>query len=209
MIFPSEILPNKEYKIIDCSVDCCHLARTYKSIADLPIINPLTGSIQLKYVAEPTKHIADYSTNLMGIFELQHLLISLTTDGKNKFSQECAPDENVETPVFNEDFIVADDINYFSILVSDLDNVKVDYSFGDDKLIGICRIEHTPMRWNFWHFSIRWVNHNGDYLHQVKDNKLDSGWARRLCSAAKAIVVQYAKLTDPPYFIIPKTCYCK
>ena len=209
MNYPIELLPNEKYKIIDCKIDNLYLARTFKIIGDFPVINPDSGNIQIKYVADPTKHIADFSTNLLGIFEPRHLSISLNDEGKIEFNHYCSPEEKVDVPIFNKHFIVEADINYFSILISDIQNQKIPYYLGDDLVLGTCRIEHTPMKWNFWHFSIRWVNNNGDYLHNQKDNKFKSGWTKQLSSAAKALIVQYAKVNEPNYFVIPARCYSK
>lgn len=209
MSYPVELLPNERYKIIDCKIDDFYLARSYQLIDNFPIINPDSGKIQVKYVADPTKQIADYSTNLLGVFEPEHLLISLSTDGKILYNHYCAPEEKVDIPILNEHYSLEENINFFSILISELENQKVPYYLGEDLLSATCKIEHTPMMWNFWHFSIRWLNHKGEYLHQEKDNKFKSGWARQLSSAAKALIVQYAKVKEPNYFVISSKCYCK
>lgn len=209
MDFPTELLPKENYKTIDCDISKCILVRIVKIIEEFPLINPDTGNIQLKYIADPTKQIADYSTNLLGVFEMQHLDIALTENGKLKYNHYCNPNEIVDTPIFQTDFDNNKVEKYFTLLISELNNYEIPYENGNEKYKGVCSIEHTPMKWNFWHFSIRWKNVDKEYLHLQNENKLKRGWARQLSSAAKSLIVQFARLNEPNYFVIPKNCYTK
>ena len=173
------------------------------------MINPETGRLQLKYIADSTKHISDYSTNLLGIFELQHLNICLTSSEKKIYNDYCLPEETVDTPIFNEHFEVKNIENYFTLNVSELDNYEFPYEHNNETHKVTCSTEHTPMKWNFWYFSIRWLNSSNEYLHSQTESQQRRGWARQVSSAAKAIIAQFAKTTEPNYFVIPKKCYLK
>ena len=208
MIFPAELLPNITYKIIDCDISHSYLVRFIEIKEGLPLINNETGYIDLKYIADPTKHIADYSTNLLGIFKLKHLNITLTKEGKDAYNGYCKPDEEVDIPKYLVDFQIRQKIEYFTLLILDIADFSFEYN-SELKLEAKCIVKHTPARWNFWHFSIHWVNADGVFLHTLEEKELRKGWGKQLSAAAKAMLVQFVSLSEPNYKPISKTCYTK
>ena len=174
----------------------------------LEVTNDL-GNIELKYIADPTKHISDYSTNLLGVFEVNHIEIYLTSIGKEKYSLYCSPNETVSTPEYEIDFLRNSEKRFFTIRISLLNNQPIPYELDEVSLTGKCIVRHTPMKWNFWHFSIHWLNHEGIYLHTLNDKEIKKGWGRQLSSVARAYISELAELSVPEYPTIPAVCYCQ
>jgi len=212
MNYPAQLLPNRHYKIIECDINHLHLVRHIELKGEDEIIDPDTGNVKLKYVADPTRHIADYSTNLLGIFELKHIAIYLTADGKKLYNTYCLPDAEVKPLIYNTDFQITNNRKYFTIKIADISNIPVPFVINGIEKKAKCLIEHTPMKWNFWHFSIRWINDNSEYLHDQNENLFDrpkQGWVRLLSTAARAMLVHYADTNEIDYQVISKSCYTK
>ena len=93
-------------------------------------------------------------------------------------------------------------------MISDISDFSFEYN-SELKLQAKCVVEHTPARWNFWHFSIHLVNADGIFLHTLTDKDLGKGLGKQLSYAAKAMLVQFVSLTEPNYTPILKTCYTK
>lgn len=207
MNFPEQLLPNIERKIIDCDTSEYVLVRFVELKDGLELINELEN-IELKYIADPTKHISDYSTNLLGVFEINHIAISLTDLGKQKYNLYCLPNETVTTPEYEAEFYLNNERKYFSLKIGEIDNFTFPYEIDKVTYTGKCIVEHTPMKWNFWHFSIRWQNQDNIYLDSLNDKEIKKGWGRQLSSVARALLSQFAKLSIPDnYQIIPTACY--
>ena len=208
MFYPTQLLPGINYKLIDCDISELPLIRFIELKDGLDIVDVITGNIQLKYIADPTKHIADYSMNLLGIFEIEHLPITLTNEGKNLYNHYCLPPFENDTPIFPTHFELKVGKKYFTLKVYEINNLLIPYEMDGKILSGKCLVEHTPMKWNFWHFSIRWQNADAAYLHHENDKQIKKGWGRQLSSAARATIVQFATSSpDPEYNLIAKGCY--
>lgn len=67
MIYPTQLLPGINYKLIDCDISGLPLIRFIDLKDGLDIVDLNTGNIQLKYIVDPTKYIAEYSMNLLSI----------------------------------------------------------------------------------------------------------------------------------------------
>ena len=67
MIYPTQLLPGINYKLINCDISGLTLVRFIELKDGLDIVDLNTGNIQLKYIVDPTKHIVEYSMNLLSI----------------------------------------------------------------------------------------------------------------------------------------------
>ncbi|MEP7268219.1 MAG: hypothetical protein ABI844_11385 [Saprospiraceae bacterium] len=203
------LLPDKNRKIINCKLNSWKLIRYVKLKEGIPLVNPETKNIQLQYIADPTKHISDYSTNILGLFKINDLKISLTNDGKSIYNHYCEPDEFVSRPKYLKHFESRKEIVYFTIQISKINNYKFDFHLGSEIITAFCHVVHTPMKWNFWHFSLRWSKDN-EYLHELPEKELGKGWGRQLSSAARASLVHFAETEiGDTKSLIPEKYYLK
>lgn len=203
MNYPIDILPHSNYKLIECDLSNLTLVRSFKSINDESDIDPGTGNINLKLVAHPTENIKDYSTSLLGIFELTHLKITLTSHGKEIYNYYCQPNEMVDPPIFQKHYSIDDERKFFCIKISEIINLVIPYTFMEQEMIAKCFICHSPMRWNYWHFSIRWLLENGEWLHESPKK----GWTKKVASTSRAILVHFIDLNTPNYYVIDRDQY--
>jgi hypothetical protein len=203
MKYPTEILPCPDYKLIECDLSNLTLVRSFMSIENEQDIDSSTGNINIKLIAHPTENINDYSTNLLGIFELSHLKIALTASGKELYSCYCRPNEEIEPPIFQLHYSIDDERKYFTIKISDIINLKIPYKYNEQEMKASCIICHSPMRWNYWHFSLRWLLQNGEWLHEVPKK----GWTRKIASTSRAILVHLISLQFPNYYVIENSQY--
>jgi hypothetical protein len=210
MKYPSQLLPQYRYKNINCNIDNFHLIRHIDPKEGDTVIDSETGNIKLKYIADPTKHIADYSTSLLSRFKIQHIKIALTSEGKNLYNFYCFPNRRVKKPIYDTDFCTISNRQFFTIKISSLNRKHIFFETSNGKDEAQCVIEHTPMRWNFWHFSVRWKHNDSEYLHEQEEklfSRPTQGWIRVLSTTARAMLVHHARINNDNYEIISKKCY--
>ncbi|MFN8250352.1 MAG: hypothetical protein U0V75_00625 [Ferruginibacter sp.] len=211
MNYPTKLLPQKKYKIINCDISNSLLIRHIDiKDNDYEIEDPETGNVKLKYISQQTKHIADYSTSLFGIFTIKHLAIRLTNEGKKKYNEYCEPNSLITPLIFNDDFLIDNNRKFISFKVGSINNKIITYPQNDTNTNGKCVVEHTPMKWNYWHFSVRWVNENFEYLNKQPEVLFDrpkTGWVRLFSTAARAMLANNAKAYVQECEFPKKKCY--
>lgn len=211
MNYPVKILPNKSYKLIDCDISDLTLIRHIRVDENQEIINQDTNEIKEKYIADPTSNLADLSTNLLGIFKIDYLSIEFTDIGKKKYVKDgsidhyCNANENIKAPIFKKDFVKVSARKYFTLNIGKLNNLKIPYLYNDKPYTAYCKVTHTPMKWNFWHFSVRWLSEHDSYIHE--NNRIKKAWAQRICSLARASLVKFAKVDNTEFVKINSKCY--
>lgn len=208
MIYPYKLLPNKNYKLIDSDLGVHHLVR-HTAVQDIQELQEeSTGLIKAKYICSPRENIIDLSTNLLGIFDHDHLGIELTKAGKIKYMHYCFPDEQVNLPVFTEDFNLNSDRGFFHLLISDINNTLVKYKIGEKEFEAKCKVLHTPMKWNYWHFSIRWILTDQKYWNEL-DPRGKKKWSKRLAHVSRSHLQMFANLQIPRTKNLEEEAYVK
>lgn len=197
MVYPNRLLPQPSYGIItNASVlGAYYLQRT---TIDHQIIDPETKKIKPEYISLQTGHLHDLSTNLVGIFLPEDRFLQFKGDRKAYFTREpWLAGEPVDTPLYPEDFENIDTIGAIYFLVNHIDGLEITYNIGEkDGFTAVCRILHIPVRSNFWHFSLRWFNQEGDILMQ------NGNWKKRMLTSARAALMEYGRV-DPPDQLVP------
>lgn len=192
MDFPEELLPNPSYKKIECDLNKFHLIR-YTNNKD--IINSETNKIKIDAICSPREQIEDLSTSLLGIYTYEHTLLDLTITGKESFAEYCEPDVAINPkPIYEQDFIVNDEKGYWLILIEKLQNIECVIERNSENIYAECRVEHTPMRWNYWHFSLRWFLKNKDCYLKDLDDKEKKVIAKKIGSEARGLMLQFCKI---------------
>ncbi len=203
MEYPTGILPNSDYKYIDCDLTLHYLLR-HSDLSLEEFYDTATRRIKLNAICHPKENIADLSTSLLGVFKIEHSRIRLTDKGKQKYNSYCEPDESIQVPL-HEDYEVALYSNIWYVKIQSLQKIKVLYNRDEDEMVAECEIIHTPMKWNFWHFSIRWKTEN----IELSLGKNPRKWEQRLCNAARNALSEIITINEPTIFELPIHCYKK
>lgn len=187
MDYPLTLLPQANYKLIQCDLSPFCLVRHSRFPQD-QLVDEL-GKLKDEVIAEGAeKLLPDYSTSLYGIFKLDDIKIKMTN---SDYLAYCIPNFEVKTPVFEDDFVYVNTRSYWSILINDIHNQEIKYE--DNSLSAICEVKHTPMKWNFWHFSINWfLNDINDYWHKTPDYHTKT-IRRKLISEARGLLKEFGK----------------
>jgi len=209
MNYPSKILPNPIYKLISCDLSDCYLIRFTHSKKREDIFDEELNQVKQIHICDPSGNMNDLSTSLLGVFETPFIQIELSQLGKESYNFPCDPDISIEVPVFQKDFTINESRGFWVILINDINETTVDYTKGgiDTKFKATCIIQHTPMKWNYWHFSIRWRTEEG-FWHTLNDNQKKK-MSKRLAHEARANIAKFAKVEEPNYSQLNHSDYCK
>ncbi len=162
----------------------------------LELIDPKTNKISASLFTHPTEHFADYSTNLLGISQIEDALIKIKhSDRESYFAKDwCEKDGDVISPSDNE-FEIVDTRGYFFLSIDRCHGHIVPNESEETNCGSItCQVKHTPKFCNFWHFSVRWHCDGVDtiYLDEKKRKKL-------LRFAARNFIIETAELVKPRF----------
>ena len=210
MEYPSVILPHPDFKSITCDISNCFLLRIIFTGDRAKIFDEITGKPHLEYICSPRSHIIDFSTSLLGVFLPEHIFIKLTEQGMEKYNNYCEPDTNVESPIYEEDFELDNDRLFWCFKVSDMHEKEFKFMGGKDgkEEVSITSlIRHTPMLWNFWHFSIHWLTQEG-----IVTRKGEAGSKKieqKVAHSAMVFLLENLTMDLPDYNVLPRECYCK
>jgi hypothetical protein len=207
MDYPVEILPNPQYKLIDCDLSACFLIRLMDDVSIDDIVDSETGEIRTNYICSPPERISDMSFGLFGIYNARHIQLAFTNAGKAKFMLYCAPDEVVIPPEYETEFTNDAKKLYCSLPIQALNNQQFFYTRGSDPFIATCLVKHTPVRWNYWHFSLYWKIEEGllEELEESRRKKI----AKRIGHSVRVELSRLAKLSSPLQPEMPSHCYSK
>ena len=209
MLYPNEILPNINYKTISTKdVDCFSLIRHVDDETVDTIIDEITGFVKSDFIANPTSNLRDLSTSLYGIYAIEHTKIRIKKDGGQDYLVECLPNSEVVPPLFDVHFDTYENRTFWFIQISNIQNQRAEYINPQNQEIlnAECQIEHTPMKWNYWHFSIRWKFSDGRYWHEMSQKEIDK-YSRKIGHETKAIISKFAQVVLPKYKTIPTSIY--
>jgi len=206
MNYPEEILPGIEYKQINCDLSGHFLLRFVETSDPSKLIDPVTEKLSVNAICSPREHIQDLSMNLLGIFKADYMHLAFHKSVYGKFMEYCDPDTIVDVPIFEKEFYHQPNRAGWYIDINQLHNKLFSYQKGNQDLTAICRIIHSPMRWNYWHFSIRWTT---DQNLEDMDLKQRNNVAQKIGFAARVQFASLARMQPPDCPILEKACYCK
>ncbi len=192
MVYPDRLLPRPNYCLFS-DIEALDSFFLQRSTPDADIIDPITNTIKPRYISFQTGHLHDLSTNLIGIFLPEDRFWRLIGENKEYFTRELWPvGEVIETPSYPDDFEHTDTLGAIYLPINKLNGLSIPYNKGgQDGFTAICRVLHTPVRSNFWHFSLRWFNEEGDVLHQK------GSWKKRMLTSARAALIEFGVISEP------------
>ncbi len=172
MIYPIEILPQLGYKKIVTNPS--HYLIRYTEDSDY--WDATLNQIKDKAICSPSTNMMDLSTSVFGVFTADYSKIKVTNESYNEY---CAPNITIPVPKHPDDFEMINTRDYWFILISKIQNLEVTYKFGEETFKAVCHVIHTPMKWNYWHFSIRWFLINEQkFWHELDDADKKKAWAK-------------------------------
>jgi len=166
----------------------------------------ITGDVHPKSFCDPSKHIEDFSTNLLGIFAPMDNYVAIKK-GPNKvyFTAQWQEGEEVQVPLYPNDFEFDYSRGYFFLDAFEfVGKIPVKYEKENQSYKAWPRVIHTPTRANFWHVSIRWVDEQNQ---EIRASKSVKGWKRNLYKKAKDKIIENARFEEPSYEAIPQEVY--
>ncbi|MBO9561413.1 MAG: hypothetical protein J7621_01520 [Niastella sp.] len=208
MNYPQELLPQTDYKLIDCNVENCFLLRLVDDAIQEEMINPETGYIRVNLICSPRERIYDLSVILLGVYTQNHIPIELTREGKTKFGGYCEPNSTIsDPPVYNDHFVLNKNKRFWVSKISSISNIEVPYSRDNSNHTVRCYVKHTPTKWNFWHYSLRWESSEGnlDDMDEKKRGKV----LQRMANEARVMLSRMANVEYPQIEALPASCYQK
>lgn len=201
MDYPSALLPKSNYKFIDCNLSNFCLLR-HSHIPQEDLLDDIGNLKNDVIVSGAEKYLPDFSMSLYGIFQLNHINIRITN---LDYQQYCDPNTDAQIPIFGNDFELVKNRGYWTVMITSINNQIVD--FEDGSLSAVCKVRHTPMLWNFWHFSINWyINEIGEYWHNQPKFHTRST-RRKLISEGRGLLKEFSKPFLLSKDIIGKDCY--
>ena len=201
MDYPLTLLPKSNYKLINCDLsEFCLIRHTH--ILQENLLDDI-GNLKNEVIASGAEKILpDYSTSLLGVFELENIKIKVTN---LDYQEYCKPNIEVQTPIYEDDFELIDNRGFWTIKIDSINDKEIEYE--DGSLKAVCKVHHTPMKWNFWHFSINWyIDDISDYWHNNSDYQTPS-IRRKLISEARGLLKEFGKPIVLSEEIIEEHCY--
>jgi hypothetical protein len=202
MSYPSELLPQNSYKLVDFTHAECVNGFTYllreayqKDITDE------YGKLRSEFVTLQTDHLKDYSTNLLGVYNIEHCTISWNkenTKNTNLFDLWKHGNELTIEPLFKRHFERSPEKGGFYLKLLDFLNKEISSKTEETFK---SQVLHTPTNSNFWHCSIRWIIDGQDSI------ELSTGKRRKFLSFAKTLIIEKAVVREPAFQAIAESCY--
>jgi len=195
MEYPLPLLPKSNYNFIT-ELDSGGLL--LRRIENIELIHHSTGLLKDEAIISidaGDKQILDYSTNLLGQFKVRDLGISFNGDKKRYFIAVWIEGENVDTPIFEQDFVHSMDYKFFCLPIDAIHRkLKVPFMKGEKSdFEAIACVTHVPTNANFWHFEIHWKDQHGEKIKPESKPQ----WRKNLASSIKAAIKQYCRTVVP------------
>lgn len=198
MDYPIVLLPSTNHKTIDCDLSEFCLVRH----SHLDNDNILNENSSLKDEVIQSKELPDLSTSLYGVFTIEHTKLRVVNPA---FQDYCVPNYDSDTPVYNSDFVLVPNRGYWTIPIVSINQQEVNYS--DEEFSATCHVIHTPMKWNFWHFSIRWFIEDIDDFWHNKPEYQTKSIRRKLSFEIKSLLKEFGKPIVQLDKCIASDCY--
>ncbi|MBP6127407.1 hypothetical protein [Flavobacterium sp.] len=178
---------------------------------ELPILDA-NGLIEDKYLFSPSDKLGDMSTSLLSIFTYVDISVALTKWGGKEFGMYCDNDFSTLIPRYLDHFYFTNDRDFWCINIGMINDEPLTYlhTDGDIENTFHCKIIHTPAKWNFWHFSIRWLFNDGRYFFELhKDGKVSKGNLKRISNSVRVLLKKHAKNEKVDFKLLLEENYLK
>lgn len=153
MIYPSHLLPQKNYKKIEMSEELsnCTILRITSSNDILMEGTKKINPVRLKENLQ-TKEFPDLSINLYSIYKLEDIKIKVIAKSFFSLWEEGS---EISIPIYETDFILDENKGYVFFCIKDILELEIPISLSNETFSIKLEVIHVPTKCNFWHFETR------------------------------------------------------
>ncbi len=200
--YPIILLPGKHKCHFCCSLIEHSLIRFTPPGVELK--DSVSGHLTDRAIGKPSStHMPDLSTSLFGIYDIDHNKIEILN---KEFTKYCVPNYESEIPIYAKDFEINADRGYWFVRINEITGKRIECTHNKQTIEAICKIEHTPTKCNFWHFSVRWhITNFNENWHQLDTN--GNNWWEKLAHSARIFIKGFGTTNVPNKIEIAKNCY--
>lgn len=209
MAFPNHLLPQQDYSKIAWQ-DELRQHFLLRTTPTSDIIDPETKMVRARFVlgdGQGRDNLKDYSTNLWGIYTAPDAAIQMFKgEHFDYWVGAWEPGEAVSSPAPDE-YIVRDEFGCFFYAIGAIADFPQPIAIANKLYYtqAHCYVCHTPVRSNFWHFSVRWKIGEEDI-----EDVLSSKERRDLLGFVCTFLIEHAMVKTPDvYPLIPGHWYRK
>lgn len=169
--YPLNLLPKESFKNIQFD-HVAEIRLLLVRVTSNKNILDENGQIHSEHICIQTDHLKDYSTNLFGVYNEEHVAIEWLKTDNVKSSDFFDIWENrsiCQEPILNVHFCINQEQGLFFLKTSDFHNKEVKHTTSQD--IFSSKVIHTPTKSNFWHCSIRWYINGVDSVEKTKSQR--------------------------------------
>lgn len=202
MKYPIRLLPQPNFRKIQVPEirDKYYLLRSTK---DKDFIDPITGKIKIEYLVEDETiaHLRDFSTNLLGVFTIRDSQWHYkSSERKLLLLSEWNEGEEGLCPNIPEDIELNTEKGCVFIPINEVHEREVPHRSLNFKRLE-CKVLHTPIKSNFWHFSIRW------YFDGLSKENWTKGIKNLMKTTGRSFLIEVIKFEEPNYIQISQNLY--
>ena len=203
MNYPARLLPQSNYKKIKWSDDL-HSLFLLRHTPTQDLLDD-TNKLKEEYITKQTDHLRDLSTNLLGEFSIEDNRIEVINKEKDFFCEWHEGDDASE-PVYIEDFVINESRGCFYWNIGDIILLRFSHTdnIDNNKYQLNFKVLHTPVKCNFWHFSIRVFSGNQE---EVSDLTVRDKLKKALWRKAKEQLRECAITITPVFNKLGSTYY--
>lgn len=205
MDYPPDLLPGPDHKKIEWSEDLCSLFL----LRHVPTRDFLgeDGLVRDDCISRQTDHLRDLSTILLGKFHEEDSRIEIINK-EGDFLHAWNDGDLVCCPVHGIDFILKEERCWFYWNIGKVVSLKFSHvdNMANFEYILRFKILHTPVRCNFWHFSIQ-VFCQDD--HEISTLPVRNNLKKAIWRTAKERLRSCAVLESPVFNCLNPVHYLK
>ena len=174
MGYPSKLLPKKNYKTNSFKEFAQDFSLMRRVESDIEILDKF-GDVTIEAIVGKPEEIYGYSISLYSKCNKKDLRYFVKASEDKRWTR-CAnpPKKNEFDSIFFES-----DVNIIYLFANEIHNKKfqIEKSVskkGDDKILrfdGIVKLEHKPLRSNYWHFELNVYENENDSKPIKKESK--------------------------------------
>ena len=201
MSYPERLIPQPNYQIIDFD-QINTTSRYLVRHTDVKDLKDDAGDLRLELISthELYQHLRDFSTNLLGVFELEDIkwawLKNTPCLGK------WIPGSLGMIPTESDVDERSEERGCFFLSVSECHHAKL---YTDSSMEGEmeveCKVLHTPVLANFWHCSLRW------YCNGEDSESWNKGRMRRVKADLRSFIFDRVQLEEPIFQAVDPIYY--
>ena len=190
MEFPERLLPQPHFTFIDFEA----VPRLWLVLirhTETAEIWDEYNRLKSDHVSFQTDHLHDYSTNLLGHFQINDIGWKWPKD--SPFTTLWQSGQLVNVPVWPGEVDWINSRGSFFLTVPACYQITFAVETPTGMAQATCYVLHTPICGNFWHCSLRWLFDEDDVTKWAVKRR------KHILKAARTFIIQHAQAAQPIY----------